>query len=274
MEILRPPRTGFQLRYAIFDHDGTLSVLRAGWEEHMFPVMAKAILGEKTHAPEVLKEVETKIRKHIEQQTGMPTLHAMEKLIPMIREAGHTPEGAIHSPEEYKRRYHLELDRAIHLKYESLRKGTTKPDDHMIAGAFSFLETLFENGVKLILASGSDESDVRHEAEILGFSKFFQGEIYGALDGTGREAKGWAMDRIKKDIGDEAMGLQVAVFGDGPVEMREGKKRGVYTVGLASNEVTRSGFYEPKRKRLVEAGADMLVGDFLKGQELLRILGR
>ncbi|MBL8993787.1 MAG: HAD family hydrolase [Spirochaetia bacterium] len=172
-EILRPPRSGFRLRYAIFDHDGTLSVLRAGWEEHMFPVMVNAILGEEKHSPADRKETESNVRSLIEYQTGMPTLLTMEMLIPMIREAGHTPENKILSPEEYKRLYHLELDRAIHKKYESIQKGLTKPEDHMMAGAFSFMETLHKSGVKLILASGSDEADVRREADLLGFSKFF-----------------------------------------------------------------------------------------------------
>ncbi len=33
--------------YAIFDHDGTISTLREGWELIMAPVMIRAILGDK-----------------------------------------------------------------------------------------------------------------------------------------------------------------------------------------------------------------------------------
>ena len=35
-----------QIEYAIFDHDGTISTLREGWELIMAPVMIKAILGD------------------------------------------------------------------------------------------------------------------------------------------------------------------------------------------------------------------------------------
>jgi hypothetical protein len=36
-----------RIKHAVFDHDGTISTLRQGWEEIMAPVMIKAILGDK-----------------------------------------------------------------------------------------------------------------------------------------------------------------------------------------------------------------------------------
>ncbi len=34
------------ISHAIFDHDGTISTLREGWEQIMQPMMIKAILGD------------------------------------------------------------------------------------------------------------------------------------------------------------------------------------------------------------------------------------
>ena len=39
-------RTG-HIKHALFDHDGTISTLRQGWEAVMEPMMIKAILGDK-----------------------------------------------------------------------------------------------------------------------------------------------------------------------------------------------------------------------------------
>ena len=47
IEIIHKWKEKPQIRYAIFDHDGTISTLREGWELIMAPMMIKAILGDK-----------------------------------------------------------------------------------------------------------------------------------------------------------------------------------------------------------------------------------
>jgi hypothetical protein len=79
------------------------------------------------------------------------------------------------------------------------------------------------------------------------------------------------LDRILDGIGGGAA-ARVATFGDGPVEMREARKRGGIAIGLASNELRRFGLNESKRARLVRAGADIIVPDFSQYRELLRVL--
>jgi beta-phosphoglucomutase-like phosphatase (HAD superfamily) len=64
-----------------------------------------------------------------------------------------------------------------------------------------------------------------------------------------------------------------AVFGDGPVEIREARKNGAVAIGLASNEEQRFGINPRKRSRLILAGADLLIPDFSWADELVAHLG-
>ncbi len=68
-----------------------------------------------------------------------------------------------------------------------------------------------------------------------------------------KEAKKIVLDRILTLIGDAKQG-QIAAFGDGPVEIRETRKRGGITIGIASNEMKRHSLNENKRSRLIKAG--------------------
>ena len=65
---------------------------------------------------------------------------------------------------------------------------------------------------------------------------------------------------------------QVVTFGDGPVEIRETKKAGGLTVGVATDEVRRYGLNEKKRSRLIKAGADIIIPDFTQANQLLKLL--
>jgi hypothetical protein len=65
----------------------------------------------------------------------------------------------------------------------------------------------------------------------------------------------------------------LAVSGDGPVELREGSKRGAFCLGIASNELCRYGLDLTKRSRLIRAGADIVVPDFSQYRQILPLLG-
>ena len=127
-------------------------------------------------------------------------------------------------------------------------------------------------GVKLYLASGTDEQDVIAEAQALGYAGLFEGRIYGAVGDVTVEAKRMVLDRILQDIGG-ANATQVVALGDGPVEIRETRKRGGLTVGIASDELRRYGLNPSKRSRLIRAGADIIVPDFSQLEALCNRLG-
>jgi len=62
-------------------------------------------------------------------------------------------------------------------------------------------------------------------------------------------------------------------MGDGFVEIEELKKVGGLAIGVASNEETRTGVNDWKRNRLIRAGADIIIGDYLCRPELLELVG-
>ena len=67
-------------------------------------------------------------------------------------------------------------------------------------------------------------------------------------------------------------GPELAVFGDGPVEIRECRKRDGIAVGIASDEIRRHGLSTEKRTRLVKAGAHVIVPDFSQHERLIKLL--
>jgi hypothetical protein len=124
--------------------------------------------------------------------------------------------------------------------------------------------------VRLYLASGTDEKDVRREAECLGYADVFDGGIYGSIGDVARDAKKVVIERILNDVNGAID--QLVTFGDGPVEIRETKRHGAVAIGVASDELRRFGTNRDKRRRLVRAGADAIVPDFSQWQHLWRLL--
>ena len=92
------------------------------------------------------------------------------------------------------------------------------------------------------------------------------------MNSSVREAKRVVLERICAGIGDRSL-AGLVTFGDGPVEMRETRRRGGYCVGVASDEGRRSGLNPAKRTRLIRAGADLVVPDFSQRAELLALIG-
>ena len=262
-----------QIKHAIFDHDGTISTLREGWELIMGPMMIKAILGDKfLEADESLyQKVKARSDEFIDKTTGIQTLVQMKGLIELIREFGCVPEDKILDEFGYKQIYNDELLIMVNVREEKFLKGELSLEDFTLKNAVPFLQKLRDAGVKLYLASGTDEADVKSEARVLGYDHLFEGRIYGAVGDITKEAKKIVLDRILDSIGESAFGT-IATFGDGPVEMRETKKRDGIAIGIASNELRRYGLNENKRTRLIKAGADIIVPDFSQIPQLLSLL--
>lgn len=262
-----------RITHAIFDHDGTISTLREGWEQIMQPMMIKAILGEHYHdADEALyHKVHNRVVEFIDKTTGIQTLVQMKGLVQLVKEFGLVPEEKILDEFGYKKIYNDELLKMVKVREGKLIRGELSIEDVTMKNAVKLLEILFNAGVTLYLASGTDEEDVKNEAKILGYAHLFEGGIYGAVGDVDKEVKKIVLDRILNDIG-QAGSLQLAVFGDGPVEIRETRKRGGITVGIASNEVKRHSLNESKRSRLIKAGADIIIPDLSQLPKLLRLL--
>uniref|UniRef100_UPI003217484E PfkB family carbohydrate kinase n=1 Tax=uncultured Draconibacterium sp. TaxID=1573823 RepID=UPI003217484E len=273
IEIINEFEKAPQVSHAIFDHDGTISTLREGWEHIMQPMMMKAILGEHFHdADEALyHKVHTRVVEFIDKTTGIQTLVQMKGLVELVKEFGCVEDDQILDEFGYKEIYNNELLKMVREREAKIERGELALDDFTLKNAVKLLEALYRKGVTLYLASGTDEDDVKNEARILGYDHLFEGGIYGAVGDVTKEAKKMVLDRILNDIGDSGNG-QIIAFGDGPVEIRETRKRGGITVGIASNEVKRYSLNESKRTRLIKAGADIIVPDFSQLPRLLELL--
>lgn len=259
--------------HVIFDHDGTLSTLRQGWEEVMEPMMVNTILGKgQREADEALyANVLATVRDYIDKTTGIQTLVQMKGLVNLVRQFKCVPENDILDGSEYKEIYSDCLLRMVNDRIRKIERGDLSVDDFSIKKAVHVLKALHQKGVTLYLASGTDQADVEREAGILGYRSFFDNRIYGAVGDITKEAKRMVLERILGDIGDEEP-ERILTFGDGPVEIRETHKRGGYSVGVASNEIRRHGLNLAKRRRLIEAGADLIIPDFCQMDQLLSLL--
>jgi phosphoglycolate phosphatase-like HAD superfamily hydrolase len=252
------------VRHVLFDFDGTLSVLRQGWEPVMEAVMLEAVCAGKTPSQELIAEV----HDYIDLSTGKLTILQMQWLTEKVRSFGEEKNPL--SAAAYKRRYLKELMVSVSVRLEALENGTASAEDYLIQGSHEFIRGLAEKGITLYIASGSDHADVMREANALGISNYFQGGIYGALDASESNGKERVIQRILDDH--HLAGINLLVVGDGPVEIIEGRQRGAVTLGVASDEVVRNGWNEHKMERLTRAGADLLVADFVHSSELIKAL--
>ena len=272
IEVVTEAPAQSRFRVAIFDHDGTLSTLRQGWEAVMEPMMVQAILGPSYAAADegLYHRVVDRVRCTIDQTTGIQTLAQMQTLAELVREFRLVPDADIRDMHGYKALYDAALMAKIKRRLEQLRAGELEARDFCLKNAPEFLRALQAAGITLYLVSGTDQEHVAAEARALGYVGCFEGRIYGAVGDIRYEAKRLVLERLLQDMG--SLGEHVVMFGDGPVEIRETRLRGGFAVGVASDEVRRFGWNPAKRARLVRAGAVALVSDYAQLSALLRFL--
>lgn len=265
MEIVNEnvPRTA--VRAVLMDFDGTVSTLRHGWETVMKPLMVEMISGGKTHSDALGREVDA----YIDESTGIQTILQMQWLAKAVRRYGLNPS-APDDPWWYKAEYNRRLMARISERIEALKAGACDPKEHLMAGSEAFLRALKDRGVRLYVTSGTDDPDVKNEAAALGVAGYFD-QIAGAPLGSVNCSKEQVIARLMRDEG--LSGADFAVIGDGKVEIRLGREAGARTIGLASDEAARHGIDPVKRQRLIRAGADVITGDFLELDALMRFLG-
>ena len=263
-----------RIKHAVFDHDGTVSTLRQGWEQVMAPVMIKAILGDKYEtADETLyHQVRNRVLDYIDQSTGIQTIVQMEALVEIVKEFGLVPGDEIRDKFGYKEIYNDALMELVNKRIEKFKRGELDIHDYTIKGALEFLETLRNKGIKLYLASGTDCDDVVTESKALGYAELFDGGIYGSVGDIAKYSKKMVIGKIMTE--NNLQGPELAVFGDGPVEIRECRKRDGIAVGIATDEIRRHGLNPEKRTRLVKAGAHIVVPDFSQQDKFIKLLFR
>ena len=250
LEILRPGGRE-RLRAAVFDFDGTVSTLRCGWEQVMRPLMLECIARGAVPSPELCAEVD----RYIDASTGIQTIYQMQWLAERVAAAG----GPLRDPWEYKAEYNRRLMERVAHKKCAVERGEAPPETFLVAGSLDFLRALRQAGLRLYLASGTDDADVKKEAALLGADGFFD-EIHGAPAGVAACSKEAVIKMLLEEK--NLSGGELLVVGDGKVEIALGKARGAAALGAATNEETGRGVNEVKRARLLAAGADAITGDF------------
>lgn len=272
IEIVSEEPGDLAIKHCIFDHDGTLSTLREGWEKIMEPMMLHAILGKQHDSVDegTFERIRDEVKQFIDRTTGIQTLVQMVGLVDLVKQFGFVPKEEILDEHGYKQIFNVDLLKMVHGRVEKLRKGELESTDFQIKNAAKLLNELHRRGVKMYLASGTDEADAKAEAEAMGYAHYFEGRIYGAVGDVNVEAKKMVLEKI---IGENNLqGHEFATFGDGPVELRETQRRGGLCIGVASDELRRFGLNLSKRKRLIRAGADLIIPDFSQMAELLKVM--
>ena len=254
-----------RVRAALFDFDGTLSLIREGWREIMIGFIVETIHDADPTLD--LPSVRTHVTDFVDRLTGKQTIYQMIRLAEEVEARGARPE----DPLLYKRKYHDRLWAVIRERVEGLGAGRYRPEDWLVPGSCQMLEALRDRGIELYLASGTDLDFVQREVRLLDLDRFFGNRVFGALDNYRAFSKRQLIERLLTEEG--LGGRELVAFGDGYVEIEETKKVGGTAVGVASNEKTRAGYDDWKRRRLTEAGADLIVADFREADSIIAELG-
>jgi phosphoglycolate phosphatase len=260
IEIVHQGISADHAKVALFDFDGTISLIRTGWEDVMVPLMVEILAAQKSGEKE--EDLRTLVDDFVGRLTGEQTIYQMIELAQQVERRGGKPL----PPLEYKRIYHERLMRKIEHRREELRQGQVSPDQYLVPGARAFLESLSERGLKLYCASGTDESYTLEEARLLEIERYFDGRIYGARDDYKSFSKEILIRRMLSSLdcrGDELVG-----FGDGYVEIKNLKDAGGVAVGVATDEPECKVVNQWKRERLVGVGADFIIPNFLCREQL------
>lgn len=254
-----------RIRHVLFDFDGTISLLREGWQNIMGPVCVEMICGDTQPTDAIRHEV----KEMIEETTGINTILQMERLVEMVRAHGLVPENKILDAHGYKQIYNDRLMVPVRERIAKLESGELTLEQVTLRGARRFVELLSKQDVTLYVFSGTDRDDVRNEANKVQVDHFFS-EIWGAL----RTYEECSKEKIIRDLmtGHKLSGPEVLAIGDGPVELRSVKEYGGIAIGVASDEARGSGWNMHKRTRLIRAGADLMVPDFGDAEVLVRFL--
>lgn len=259
IEIIRPDLPRDTVRYALFDFDGTISLIREGWQGIMIPMMVEILMQTPNH--ETQAEIERSVKDFVTRLTGKQTIYQMIQLCEEITARGGSPK----EPTEYKRLYNQLLDQHIEDRIAGLKAGRVTPDEMTVPGSFAWLDILKSRDVVCYLASGTDEKYVLEEADLLGLSHYFAG-IYGALEDYQNYSKKMVIERIIRTH--HLSGSNFIAFGDGYVEIEDSKSVEGIAIGVASDEKNRQGVDAWKRNRLIAAGADVIIPDFREARIL------
>jgi phosphoglycolate phosphatase len=266
-EIVNPSVRRGPFRAVLFDFDGTLSLIREGWSRLMVGMMLERLREQKLD-----REPESELWSHIERlvmaQNGAPTIRQMEVFVEEVQRRGGKPADS----EVYLHDFHARLMAMVKGRWEALESGQVYHIDWAVPRVHSLLENLRNRGSHLFVASGTEYDHVSREAKLLHVTEFFPTGINAPRGNDRSFRKASVIERVLAERG--IRGEELLGFGDGMVETAEVKRVGGVAVGVASSEYG-SGIgvvNAAKRATLIGAGADIIIPDYAKQEELVEWL--
>lgn len=264
IEIHNEVQTG-NIRHVVFDFDGTISLIRDGWQNVMVPMMVEFIKQE-TDTKETHETLESIVVEFVDRLTGKQTIYQMIQLTQEIKKRGGKPK----EPLFYKDAYNQRLLPIVNQRIAGLANGTLSAEALRVHNSFEFLQSLHDMGIQCYLASGTDVEFVKNEAKLLDVTEYFGGGFHGALREYKKFSKAMVIQKILTDFG--LRGSELLIIGDGYVEIENAKAVGAIAVGVASVEENIYNMNADKRERLIRAGADIIIPDFRDGNQLISYL--
>ena len=261
IELCKEGRLG-HFKYAVLDFDGTISLVREGWQQIMVPYFADELMRTPGGKEMGYDACYLHAREFITLLTGKQTIYQCIHLNEEITRLGGTPL----DPQADKDEYHERLLRRIDDRLKGLEDGSIDPETLTVPGSYDLLQMLLDHHVTPFCASGTDEPYVLNEARLIRVTPYFGKHIYGAQRDYKTFSKAMVIERIIRE--NHLSGEELIGFGDGYVEIENVRDAGGYAVGVATNEAERQGIDEWKRERLIRAGANIIIPDYRNINEL------
>jgi phosphoglycolate phosphatase-like HAD superfamily hydrolase len=246
-------------RAAIFDFDGTVALVRAGWMPLMLDMMMEVLAPLSSDAA----RERARATGYVARLTGRDTIHQMEAFAEHVSELGGTPL----PPLEYKGEFARRISHERNARLDAVRTGVRSADSLLVPGTRPLLELLRAQGIAIFLASGTAHDTVVAESDLLGITEFFD-EIHGSS--PQRFNKRSLLEHLTSGL-DAA---QILMFGDGTCEIEEAHRIGSVAIGVATHEPECLAIDAEKRGWLIAAGADYMLPNFLEPDLPALIAGR
>jgi len=265
LEILNPNYRRGPFRCAVFDFDGTLSLLRANWQGLMVPMMVETLAAIGTG--ECRARLTGIVEEFVTRLTGQPTMQQMLALCDEVEKRGRPRP----DPHVYFDRYMDMLISRTEARIADVKANRATPDQMLVPGSRPLVERLVAAGWTLVIASGTELSDVQRESGILQIDRYFGERIFGPVNNDPRFSKERVLRRLMAEH--DIRGDQIVSIGDGPAEMLAVKAVGGLAVGVASDEVNQDGrINKLKREHLLRSGADVIIPDYRDLVSVVRLL--
>jgi phosphoglycolate phosphatase len=265
LEIVNPDHPRRPFRCAVFDFDGTLSLLRGNWQGLMVPMMVETLLA--TGSGESRADLTAIVEEFVTRLTGQPTLVQMQALADEVVNRGRPRP----DPQMHLARYLDQLLSRTEARIEAVETKDAPIDEFLVPGSLALVQRLHAEDWILAIASGTDLPHVLREAGVLEIDHYFAPRIFGPATNSTPFSKERVLRQLMAEHGLD--GHEIVAIGDGPAEILAVKAVGGLAIGVASDEVNMSGRVNPlKRDHLLRAAADVIIPDYRELSQILRLL--